>query len=83
MATDRVLVDTSIFIEFFRKKKKEEAVLHDLLNKDFALHLSVITYFELLCGAKSQALLDDTRRLMDLFEVLDFREPEAKHAASI
>ena len=83
MATDRILVDTSIAIEFFRKKKKDETVLHGLLTGYSVLYVSVITYFELLCGAKSQALLDDTTQLLELFEIIDFREPEAKNAASL
>lgn len=60
MAADRILVDTSIIIEFFRKKKKDESVLHDLLAGTSVLYISTVTYFELLSGAKSAALLNDT-----------------------
>ncbi|MGH7453674.1 MAG: type II toxin-antitoxin system VapC family toxin, partial [bacterium] len=47
------------------------------------LYISVITYFELLCGAKSEALLNDTVQLLELFEIIDFSESEAKNAANI
>jgi predicted nucleic acid-binding protein len=83
MAADRVLVDTSIIIEFFRKKKKDETFLHRLLNNNSILYISIITYFELLCGAKSESLLNDTMQLLELFEIIDFSESEAKKAASI
>ncbi len=83
MAADRVLVDTSIIIEFFRKKKKDETFLHSLLNNSSTLYISVITYFELLCGAKSEALLNDTLLLLELLESIDFSEPEAKKATRI
>jgi len=83
MAAGRVLVDTSIIIDFFRKKKKDETLLHRLLKNSSTLYISVITYFELLCGAKSEALLNDTIQLLQLFEIIDFSEPEAKNAANI
>jgi len=37
----------------------------------------------LLCGAKSESLLNDTVQLLELFEIIDFSESEAKNAASI
>jgi predicted nucleic acid-binding protein len=83
VAADRILVDTSVIIEFFRKKKKDETVLHGLLTSSSVLHISIVTYFELLCGAKSEALLDDTIKLLELFEVINLSEPEAKNAANI
>lgn len=83
MATGRVLVDTSIIIEFFRKKKKDETLLHRLLSSGWKLYISTITYFELLCGAKSEPLLNDTIQLLELFESIDFSESEAKNAAGI
>lgn len=83
MAADRILVDTSIIIEFFRKKKKDESVLHGLLAGTSVLYISTVTYFELLSGAKSAALLNDTMKLMSLFEVIDLSALEAKTAAEI
>lgn len=83
MATDRILVDSSVLIESFRKKKKDETFLHQLFSNYSTLHISVITYYELLCGAKSDALLNDTLKLLQLFEIIDLTQPEAKQAASI
>lgn len=83
MAAARILIDTSVIIDFFRKQKKEEATLHLLLNNYAVSCISAVTYFELLCGAKSKPLLDDTLRLVELFDVIDLCEPEARRAASI
>lgn len=83
MAADRILVDSSVLIESFRKKKKDETFLHQLFSNYSTLHISVITYYELLCGAKSDALLNDTLKLLQLFEIIDLTQPEAKQAASI
>lgn len=83
MATDRILVDSSVLIESFRKKKKDETFLHQLFSNYSTLHISVLTYYELLCGAKSDALLNDTLKLLQLFEIIDLTQPEARNAENI
>ncbi|MCI0691460.1 type II toxin-antitoxin system VapC family toxin [candidate division KSB1 bacterium] len=83
METGRVLADSSLLIEFFRKKKKGETWLYKLLAQDAVLYISAMTHYELLCGAKSPELYRDTTNLLQLFETINFSEREAKTAASI
>ena len=82
MATDRILTDSSILIEFFRKKKKDETLLYHLQSRYEIIYISVVTYYELLCGAKSDALYNDTIKLLELFEVIELQELEAKESCN-
>jgi len=83
LATARILTDSSLLVEFFRKKKKEETWLYKLLAQETVLYISAMTHYELLCGAKSPELYRDTINLLQLFETINFSEREAKMAASI
>jgi len=53
MVKETILIDTSLFIDYYRKKNKENTLLVELAKKyDFAI--SVITKFELLMGVKDK-----------------------------
>lgn len=44
----RVLLDTSVIIDFLRRKDKEESLLYSLADSD--LYISIITHTELYAG---------------------------------
>lgn len=48
MENKKVLVDTTLLIEYYRKGKKEETQLYSIINLD--LYISVITLFEFRIG---------------------------------
>jgi tRNA(fMet)-specific endonuclease VapC len=83
MAAKGILIDSSIIIDFFRKKNKKETILYQLFQQDQSLAISVLTYYELLCGSKTRELQRDTEKILSLFKVLDFRTDEAILAAGI
>lgn len=51
MAGPVVLVDTSVLIDYFRKKDKGRTLLHQLAEDGCTLKLSVITEYEVYVGA--------------------------------
>lgn len=81
METQRILIDTSLIIDFFRKKNKAKAPLTHLFRQNYDLYISTLTIYELLCGAKSPQLQKDTEELLNLFQALDFGPKEAEKAA--
>lgn len=53
MGKELICLDTSILIDYFRKKNKSNTILYKLLdNYEFAI--SVITKFELLTGSNEK-----------------------------
>ena len=50
MARENILIDTSLLIDYFRKKKKEKTEFVRL-SEDYNLYASSITRFEILRGA--------------------------------
>jgi tRNA(fMet)-specific endonuclease VapC len=51
MADKIVLVDTSILIDYFRKKDKEKSVLVTLVKQDYNYCISSVTEYEIYRGA--------------------------------
>ncbi|MDX2194958.1 MAG: type II toxin-antitoxin system VapC family toxin [Cytophagales bacterium] len=51
MENKLILIDTSIPIDFYRKKLKEKTVWYNLLKQGYSFSVSVVTKYELLCGA--------------------------------
>jgi tRNA(fMet)-specific endonuclease VapC len=82
MATRRVLIDTSILIEFFRKTRKEKSFLWKI-KETSECYISSITLFELLCGVKTEKHREDIKRVTHWLETLYFDDHIAEMAASI
>jgi len=61
VADKRILVDTSILIDFFRKKNKKKTHFFKL-QEDYELFVSTVTEFEFLAGVK-----EDKRNSLELF----------------
>ncbi len=69
MAAERIVLDTSILIDFFRKKNKAKAILFHL-SYQYQFCVSVIGVFELLIGIKSEHQQQQYDILMTNVEIL-------------
>ncbi len=58
MENPRILVDTSVIIDFLRKQYKEKTLLW-ALKENNPCFMSSVTYFELLAGATNDSKQDD------------------------
>ena len=67
--SDRILVDTSAWIEFFRKKDPYYMVILELIDTSKVCCLGIILA-ELLQGAKSQKELDVLKEFLHVFDFL-------------
>jgi predicted nucleic acid-binding protein len=70
METRKVLIDTSILIEYFRKQKKETTLFVEISRKH-RIAISVITEFEWLVGFKEKNM-EFCKCLLENIEVLPF-----------
>lgn len=69
METSPILLDSSILIDFFRKRIKSKSVLFRLIpNHEF--YISVITAFEIEIGLKSESQQRDYSILREQIELL-------------
>jgi hypothetical protein len=67
---DKILVDTSVWIEFFRKKEPWYSAISVLMD-DKRICCSGIILAELIQGAKSEKELEVLRDFRHVFEFLD------------
>lgn len=68
-ALDKVLVDTSVWIEFFRKKEPYYRVVSELMDDDRICCLGIVLA-ELLQGAKSEKELSTLKEFLHVFDFL-------------
>ncbi len=80
MEDRRVLVDTSIFIEYFRKENKSKTKLYQLRKDGYELLTSSICYFEYMSGSKNR---DFDRLLFKYIEIVPFEKKQAEIASKI
>ncbi len=66
---DRVLIDTSAWIEFFRKKEPYYGIILELTDNDKACCIGIILA-ELLQGSKSEKELDTIKEFLHVFDFL-------------
>jgi len=76
----RVLIDTSIFIEYFRKENKQKSLLYHLTKEGYGLITSAICYFEYMSGSKNREF---DKLLFENIEVLAFDKNQAYIASEI
>ncbi|MBF0228934.1 MAG: type II toxin-antitoxin system VapC family toxin [Desulfamplus sp.] len=71
MGDSRILIDTSIIIDFLRKTNKEHSVLWKIreLNECF---ISSVTLFELKCGASTEKHSEDIEKLCKWITTVSF-----------
>ena len=82
MADKRLMVDSSLLIDYFRKTDKSNARLLGHFRNYNALYISSVTEFEILNGAK-QSHQEFLNGMLSKFIVLDFDSKAARQAALI
>ncbi|TGO02214.1 hypothetical protein PN36_28520 [Candidatus Thiomargarita nelsonii] len=80
MDNRRILIDTSVFIDYFRKKRKDSTTLYKLSINNYELYTSSISYFEYKLGS-----VDETfeQILFSNVTILNFGKKEAEIASKI
>lgn len=82
MVASGILTDTSVIIDFLRKKNKRHSVLWKLREKHECF-MSSITLFELQCGAKTERHFDDIGKIRKWIKPLPFDIEIAEIASTI
>jgi len=82
MENRRVLIDTSIVIEYLRSQNRKISTFVKLF-KDNELCLSTISIFELYNGATTESKRQDIETLCGELEIIDFDSNIAKTASVI
>lgn len=82
MEKDKLMVDTNILIDYFRKTEKEKSLLIDHIIKFHPLYISSITEFEVLVGAAGEQL-ERWSYILQTFIILEFDSATAQKAAEI
>jgi len=63
MASNNMVVDTGIFIEYLRAKDKRDTTLFSI-SKEGGLFISSVTIYELYMGATTEEKKEDVRQLI-------------------
>ncbi len=82
MANSNLAVDTSVIIDYFRKRNKRKSVLFQIVD-DYTLHLPAVVEFELFAGATDPAKLESTRYLLQFFVPLPLTSAIAQLAGEL
>ena len=80
MEYKRVLIDTSIFIDYFRKENKKNTKLYILQKNGYKFVTSSICYFEYLSGSKNREF---DLILFKNIDIIDFDKQQASISAEI
>lgn len=82
MENNGILVDTTILIDFLRKKNKEKALLWKFKETYRNLSISSISVFELYAGAVDNRKIDDVKSLLKWLDIIEFDEELAEMAGN-
>ena len=82
MAAEDILIDTSVIIDFLRKKDKRKTLLWKI-RADHPCRLSVITLFELHAGATSEEKRADVEKIATWIAPLDLDAAIAAQTAAL
>lgn len=63
----KILLDTSVIIDFVRRKDKENTLLFSLAKKGYELHISILTHTELYSGRSVWSNIEAEQDLEKLF----------------
>ena len=69
MAAEKILIDSTICIEYFRKKNKARTVLYHLVD-DYDLSISIVTTFEVKVGLISEWHYRDFENIIKKIQVI-------------
>lgn len=82
MEYNRIIVGTSVFIEFLRKKNKTKSELFKIPDETIIM-ISSVTLFELFAGATDKNKWKDVKDLTDDLFIIPFDKEIAEVAAKI
>lgn len=74
MNDDKILIDTSVWIEYFRNKESRLSILVDEILTDHDVYVPKIVLAELIQGARSEKEIAAIESFADAFYVVDGRE---------
>ena len=83
MDNREILVDTSVIIDFLRKKNKRNSLLWEIKEEDFNCIISSITVFELYAGAVTPRHIKDLEKLLRWLEIVSLTREIAEQSAEI
>ena len=66
---DKILIDTSVWIEFFKKREPYFGTVQSLIEEDKVCCLGIV-YAELLQGVKSERELNTIKEFMHVFDFI-------------
>ena len=78
-----ILVDTTILVDFLRKRNKEKTLLWKLKEMYATLSISSISVFELFAGAIDNVKVKNVQSLLKWLEVIEFDEELGEMAGGI
>lgn len=76
----KVLVDTSVIIDYLRKTNKEKSLFWKIINAHDCF-ISTVTVFELYSGVKDDKHIEAIDKVLSFLEILDFNTHQAKLAS--
>lgn len=82
----KILLDTSVLIDYFRRNIKEETQLNQLILKEYSISTSIIAYAELYAGKGVWEHSEAEEELETLFlqiDILPIEKPIARIAGRI
>ena len=82
MASDNMVVDTNIFIEYLRSKDKRTTTLFSM-SDEANISISAVTLYELHMGAANEDKKRDVELLTEDLTILPLNEDVARQAALI
>jgi tRNA(fMet)-specific endonuclease VapC len=81
MENERILIDTSILIDFYRKKNVENTLFYKLAGK-YDFFISIITEFEFLIGFTDEKLTF-AKEIINNMKILDINKEISEEARKI
>ena len=82
MVKETILIDTSLFIDYYRKQKKESTVLVKLSEK-YNFAISVMTKFELLVGVFTKEQYSFWNNIFNDLTIFPIVDKEVERSAEI
>jgi len=82
LANSKLLIDTSVIIDFLRKKDKRKSKFWRYINK-YDCYISIITHFELFCGANTKLKRAELEKLLNFLTVINFNTDISFQASNI
>lgn len=83
MSADRILIDTSVWIEYFRNKSSSVAQKVDRVLEEDEVYVPKIIIAELMQGSKSKKELAIIEDFFDAFHIIDQKDDSWVKAGSL